>query len=60
MAWYRARITTTSGAFIEVKASGATTYPDALSQIKHEVVDGVKECVAYVLAAEAVEAEDES
>lgn len=59
MARYRATITLADGSHIDVKASGATTYPDALSQLKHEVVDGLKEAVAYVLAAQAVEAEDD-
>lgn len=59
MARYRAKVTLADGSHINVKASGATTYPDALAQLKHEVVDGVKECVAYVLAAQAVEAEDD-
>lgn len=42
------------GEVIQSIVDGKTSYPDALSQLKHEAVEGFKEAFAYALAIQRV------
>lgn len=58
MAKFSFDVVLTNGACIHVSASGAASYPDCLSQLRAEAVEGLRQAVAHVLAAADVEGED--
>lgn len=53
MANYTIDVMFADGDRIIVRAAGATTYPDALAQLRAEAVEGFKESAAYLMAIQA-------
>lgn len=58
MARFEIDFTFADGEQIIIRDSGATNYPDALSQLRAEAVEAFKQCATYILALESIESVD--
>jgi hypothetical protein len=59
MASYMIDVMFADGDRVIVRAAGAASYPDALDELRAQVVEGFKESTSYLLAIQAV-TEDEA